>query len=180
MNQLQLFNHWFARMTAKYLNQKPVEGYTATIDAKEIIMGNTSGLYKETQKDKPSPVSQFLYKDFVRILPWVTLKRSKIERSFIGWTNSMEPTFDHGDVCLKTPYEEYKKQKGELRIGQIAVYTYGGSSIIHRYIGKTPEGLFVFKGDNNFRADPPVKEEQIEWVHIGTLHTWDKVVEVQD
>ena len=176
MDNASLINQWIARWVSK----KPTTQYTATVDLSDLVKGQTSGTYKETEKNKPSPVSQFTYSEFVSMLPWVSLKKKGIERSFIGWTNSMEPTFDEGDVCLKTPYSEYKKKKGELRLGQMAIYTYGTMSIIHRYIGKTSDGKFIFKGDNNFRADPPVSEEQIKYVHIGTLHTWDKVTEGQD
>jgi len=165
---------------ARWFSKKPREEYTATIDVTDIVLGKASGLYKETQKNKPSPVSQFTYQQWIRMLSWGALSNAVISRSFIGWTNSMEPTLDHGDLAIKTPYSTYKKIKGELRLGQIAVYSYGNMRIIHRYIGKTSDGRFIFKGDNNFRADPPVSEEQIQDVHIGTLHTWDKVTEGQD
>lgn len=87
---------------------------------------------------------------------------------------------DHGDLIMRTSYEKYKKTVGELRLGQIAIYRYGKQRIIHRFIGKTPDGKFIFKGDNNFRADPPVEESQIEDVCIGILYTRDKILEGQD
>lgn len=176
MDNASLINQWVAR----WLSKKPKKKYTAEVDVSDMITGKTSGIYRETQKNKPSPVSQFTYSDLVRLIKWRAFSRQDIERSFIGWTNSMEPTMDHGDLCLKTPYDVYKKKKGELRVGQIAIYQYNNMNIIHRFIGKDSRGRFIFKGDNNFRADPPVKEEQIKEVHIGTIHTWDKVTEGQD
>lgn len=167
-------------LVARWFPKKPRKRYTAEVDVSDMVRGKTSGAYKESQKNKPSPSSQFTYNTLLRIFSWSKLKKNHITRSYTGWTNSMEPTFDYGDLIFKTPYERYKKLKGELRLGQIAIYTYGDMRIIHRYIGKTSDGKFVFKGDNNFRADPPVKEENIVDVQVGVFHTWDKVTEGQD
>lgn len=178
---LDLFNSWMNRITSKYLSQTPKEKYTATVDLKDVLRDEVSGIYSESQKNKPSPVSPYTYNELAQILPKKFPRSWGIERSFIGWTNSMEPTFDHGDLCVRMPYKEWKqKLKGKSLIGQIAIYNYGNSRIIHRCVAKLSDGRWVFKGDNNFRADPPVKDEDVVDVMIGVIHTRTKLDEQQD
>lgn len=176
MDNASIINNFIAR----FFPQKPSSQYTATIDVSAAVRGETSGAYKESQSNKPSPVSQFTYSGVLRLFSWTLLKKNHVLRSYAGWTNSMEPTLDSGDLILRTPYAEYKKRKGSLRLGQIAIYRYGQTRIIHRFIGTLPDGRLVFKGDNNFRADPPVPESSVEDVMIGVVYTWDKVSENQD
>jgi hypothetical protein len=175
MDNASIINQWMAR----FFSKTPKSKYTAEIDVTDLLKGNVSGTFKESQKNKPSPSSHLSYQDWVAILGWGKLQAKHIERSFIGWTNSMEPTMDHGDMVLKVPYGHFKGKMGKLPLGSICIYQYGNMGIIHRYIG-TSGNKFIFKGDNNFRADPPVKEEQITHVMIAILHTKDKLLEGQD
>ena len=81
-------------------------------------------------------------------------------------TASMEPTIMTGDFVLTKIAE-----KSELEIGDIAVYRKADSfghptsyRIIHRIIGTTDEGDYIFKGDNNPEPDRwSVRPEQVEY-----------------
>ena len=159
------------RIIARLFPNNVEKNYSMTITVKDVLIGELPELFVATEKDKPSP-SGLLSHDEAYVKASKGFPMYKL--SFVGWTNSMEPTFDYGDLVLEIPYSSYKKQR-PLRIGEICTYTYGGGKIIHRFIGKTPEGLFIFKGDNNKRADPPVKEEQLVDVLVGIIFTNDKI-----
>jgi len=176
MNNATLIN----RIIAKWFSKKPEKRYTATIDVSDMVLGKTSGTYKESQKNKPSPSSHLKYNEWLGVLSPGAMKLRKLTRSYVGWTNSMEPTFDYGDMVLKVNYIYFKKIIGYLPLNSIAIYLRGDMRIIHRYIGKDSFGRFIFKGDNNFRADPPVKEEDIQDVMVAILHTRNKLIEGQD
>lgn len=178
---LDLFNSWMDRITSKYLSSTPKEKYTATVDVKDLLRDKVGGTYKESQKNKPSPVSPFTYNEVAQILPKKFPTAWGIERSFAGWTNSMEPTLDHGDLILRMPYSEWKRKlKDRSLLGQVAIYNYGNQRIIHRCVARLDDGRWVFKGDNNFRADPPVKDEDVVDIMIGLIHTRTKLDEAQD
>lgn len=76
-------------------------------------------------------------------------------------SESMEPEIMTG------AYGITKNIKPEdVKIGDIITYatkTANGSykTIIHRVIGITPNGYFIFKGDNNKMSDEPVAPSQI-------------------
>jgi hypothetical protein len=92
----------------------------------------------------------------------------------------MEPTLDHGDAAILMPYVKWKALMGDNLEGEIAVYRYGDSRIIHRCLGKDQGGRWIFKGDNNFLRDAAVLDEQVEDVLIGLIFTNDKLREGQD
>ena len=84
-------------------------------------------------------------------------------------TASMEPTIMTGDFVLTKVVD-----KSELEIGDIAVYRKADSlghpvryRIIHRIVGTTDDGDFIFKGDNNPEPDRwLVEPEQVEYKAI--------------
>jgi hypothetical protein len=174
MNNADLVN-WFASRFGRTNDLK--QNYSSVIDVKDILTGNVPQEYAATQKNKPSPCGT---KTFSQAASAFRDLFPDHNFYYVGWTNSMEPTFDYGDLTLFVPYGEYKKQSGALRIGQIIVYSYGNQLIIHRVIGTTSDGSFIVKGDNNYLPDPPVKESQIVSVIVGIYYTKDKVLENQD
>lgn len=61
--------------------------------------------------------------------------------------NSMEPTFDHGDVVVYSDYIEMEE-------GNMVVYEgEEGEMISHRLIEEKRSNVYVAKGDNNTRVD---------------------------
>lgn len=177
MSNLDLFNRLWTRL--RYNNTQ--RRYSTDIPFKKLLGMTLNGYFAPSQDDKPSPTGPFTYRQWTTYLPSRLPKAWKLSRSFVGWTNSMEPTLDYGDMLVRVPYKEYKRRKGKLREGCIAIYEDGiGQRIVHRYIGKTSGGRFVFRGDNNFRIDPPVREEQIKDVVVQITYTWDKVLEGKD
>ncbi len=71
--------------------------------------------------------------------------------------NSMEPTYQTGDVVMTYRTSDYQ-------VGEIIVYTVTfddkTGAIIHRIIEVLPDGTYRTKGDNNDFADPWVAEPQ--------------------
>jgi len=65
---------------------------------------------------------------------------------------SMKPTLHTGDVAIM-----YKKPYNNIKIGNVIVYNYYGTLIIHRVIGIYEHNgteCFIIKGDNNPIPDP--------------------------
>lgn len=175
MNPAELIN-WFLEQRWRY-NTKD---YSTVYDYMDLLKGEVPQYLNPTQKNKPSPVTMYTYDQVRKYVNARFPQEWKVGISFVGWTNSMEPIFDHGDLTLTIPYEHYKNEFGELREGAIAIYKLGDTRIIHRCVGRLGDGRYVFRGDNNFRADPPVKEEQIIDVLFGVFYTKDKLIAGQD
>jgi signal peptidase I len=137
-------------------------------------------VFNPTQTNKPSPIGILTYSQWLGIVDWTKWKQLGMTRSYTGWTNSMEPSFDHGDMLLKVPYTLWKARFGKLTVGQIAIYQYGSTRIVHRCVGIHKDGRYIFKGDNNKTPDALVSESQIQDVVVGILFTHDKRLEKQD
>lgn len=76
-------------------------------------------------------------------------------------SGSMEPTLQVGDLVIIK-----EKKAGETyENGTVAVYNDGEVPVIHRVTGRTDEGQYIFQGDANNTADPPVEERYV----IGSL-----------
>ena len=63
-------------------------------------------------------------------------------------TGSMQPMFGAGNLLV----QEIVDESTELRTGDIIVYSYGDSLIIHQIVGNV-EGCYVTKGMNNAMPD---------------------------
>lgn len=67
-------------------------------------------------------------------------------------TNSMEPTIHEKSFIMM---EVVKPD--DIKVGDIVAYRYGkgiiSAKIIHRVIGITEDGNYIFKGDNNPKRD---------------------------
>lgn len=74
----------------------------------------------------------------------------------IANTNSMLPVLDYGHILITKPVEN----SSDLREGDICVYKFGDSFIVHRFIRFSGNNL-IFKGDNNFFSDIPVQFSQM-------------------
>lgn len=88
----------------------------------------------------------------------------------IGPTNSMYPLLSANTTVLeKKPISEE-----ELYIGDIIIYEYRDTRIIHRIfdVGFDDEGWYaITKGDNNPHTDPePVRFEQVRGLLVGIIY----------
>ena len=83
-------------------------------------------------------------------------KQSKLLTYEIANTESMVPTLDEGHILIAEPVTFQTK----LKIGDICVYKFENSLIVHR-ITNILGNNFIFKGDNNYFSDWPVQKEQI-------------------
>lgn len=95
-------------------------------------------------------------------------KKAKVSegalRMFRIGTRSMEPA-----LCINSVVYARPCTPDELKEGDIAIYRIDRGAgefiyVIHRLIGKTDDGRFRFKGDNEENEDQPVKPEQIEYL----------------
>jgi len=118
-------------------------------------------LFKPTQKDKPSPTSN---------LSLTTAKRyvrsgfnSKYRTMRVMDTNSMEPVIDDNTLLIL----DQRPKKKDLGVGDIAVYWFKDILIVHRIIGYTSDGRFIFKGDNNVFPDAPVHHNKVVYKYVG-------------
>ena len=88
-----------------------------------------------------------------------------------GWSivlsGSMEPTLSVDDLIIiqDKPYEA----------GDIVVYQYKDTLIVHRLIAVTEDAL-VFQGDANNAEDEPVLPEQVKGVVVSRIKEAGKVV----
>ena len=86
---------------------------------------------------------------------------------------SMLPRVQAGDLIVARRSPSY-------RVGEVGVYTSDELNVVvaHRIIDVTPDGRYVFKGDNNSWLDPdPPTVEAIkgkEWIHIPQGGIWLK------
>ena len=84
---------------------------------------------------------------------------------------SMLPRVQAGDLIVARRSPSY-------RVGEVGVYTSDELNVVvaHRIIDVTPDGRYVFKGDNNSWLDPdPPTVEAIkgkEWIHIPQGGIW--------
>lgn len=88
----------------------------------------------------------------------------------IGPTNSMYPLLSANTTVL----EKKPESEEELYIGDIIIYEYKDTRIIHRIIdiGFDKQGWYATtKGDNNPKPDPdPVRFEQVRGVLVGIIY----------
>ena len=135
--------------------------------------------------ERPSP-SDWLpeadVKAWADTLPWNKLnvqlgKKPKIWVPMIPDTNSMDGVFDIGNnniLIAGANKADHALIVNALIVGDIAVYRTASIYAIHRIveIGQDKQGKFYrFKGDNNSVKDPgKVRENEIEWVSIGTIY----------
>ncbi|HMO58191.1 MAG TPA: signal peptidase I [Roseiflexaceae bacterium] len=62
--------------------------------------------------------------------------------------NSMEPLYYRGDLVIV-------EAASDFRVGEIVTYQHPDiGMVIHRIIGRTPDGRWIFQGDNNNFIDP--------------------------
>lgn len=173
MNPAEIVN-WFAERFA------PTEKRYSTLISNDALFTNKlDGMFAATQGNKPSPTSPL---KFNQLRSELSFPRSwGVHYSMVGHTNSMEPVFDYGDAAYQIPYAKWKELTGGQSLeGEIAIYRYGDSRIIHRCIGKDSVGRWIFKGDNNFLRDAPVEDSQVEDVLLAIVFTGDKLVAGQD
>jgi signal peptidase len=77
--------------------------------------------------------------------------------------NSMEPLYYRGDLVIAAAAADYQA-------GDIVTYRHPKIGyVIHRIIGRTPEGRWVFQGDNNDFIDP-YEPRTDELVGRATIH----------
>ena len=82
-------------------------------------------------------------------------------RAFFIMSESMEPVICENQIVIG----KLVGQGEELKIGEIYAYQregfFGNEMIIHRLIGITEQGAYIFKGDNNMLPDEAVGREQV-------------------
>ncbi len=87
-------------------------------------------------------------------------------------SRSMEPTIYCEDIVLGFVPEN----EDEINVGDIIVYeNYLGEHIIHRVVGKTMEGKFSLRGDNNDYPDTvfvPFEDVKYKVISIVYNHTY--------
>lgn len=81
-------------------------------------------------------------------------------RLFWIMSESMEPVIQENRIVVGKLAGD-----GELAVGEIYAYQregiFGKEMVIHRLVGITEEGGYIFKGDNNMEPDRVVLREQI-------------------
>lgn len=81
-------------------------------------------------------------------------------RLFWVLSGSMEPVIQENRIVVGRLAGD-----GELAVGEIYAYQregmFGKEMVIHRLVGITEEGDYVFQGDNNMEPDREVWREQI-------------------
>ena len=130
---------------------------------------------KPTQSDKPSAHSSLTMQEamtkFNQVFP-----KTKYQLITVQNTNSMEPFIDANSLIVGERLTTKIKRQQPLVIGDICIYKgiIRGKEvlIIHRII-KVNERLMLyrFRGDNNFDADPWVKEENIIYRYVAQIQT---------
>lgn len=90
-------------------------------------------------------------------------------------SNSMVPTFSKGDILILQGVKEPKE-------ADIIVFSVPGRStpIVHRVVGKNPDGTYQTKGDANFgqlQFEKSIKPEQIKGkvIYVIPLLGWVKI-----
>lgn len=162
----------FAEYINSIITRLVTSGRVSTVD--------DESLFQPSQENKPSSVSPFKWGDVNKYITSGFPKAWNVKVSYVGQTNSMEPSIDYGDAAILIPYSLFKSRMGTAQVGQICVYGVNGFRVIHRIVGKTSNGKFIFRGDNNYLPDPLVNESQIEDVVIGIVSTRDKIDDKQD
>lgn len=73
--------------------------------------------------------------------------------------------------CKDTVYSKLLESNESLKVGSMYIYKDGKREVIHRLVKDCSVGCFgyIFKGDNNYRADNVIKRSDIvrEVVQIG-------------
>lgn len=81
-------------------------------------------------------------------------------RLFWIMSESMEPVIQENRIVVGKLAGD-----GELAVGEIYAYQregmFGKEMVIHRLVGITEEGSYIFQGDNNMEPDRAVLREQI-------------------
>ena len=81
-------------------------------------------------------------------------------RLFWIMSESMEPVIQENRIVVGKLAGD-----GELAVGEIYAYQregmFGKEMVIHRLVGITEEGGYIFQGDNNMEPDRAVFKEQI-------------------
>lgn len=70
-------------------------------------------------------------------------------------SGSMEPTYSVNDLILVV-------KTNELHEGDVIVYQTGGTSVVHRIVEKSDNGLVTTKGDANNTPDDPISAAKIK------------------
>lgn len=87
-------------------------------------------------------------------------------RIFYVMSESMEPVIRKNQFVIGRLAVE-----GELTVGEIYAYRrwglLGNEMVIHRLIEVTPEGAYIFQGDNNSVPDEAVERAQIGYHILG-------------
>ena len=82
-------------------------------------------------------------------------------RAFWILSESMEPVIHENQLVIGRLIEEGE----DLKIGEIYAYQregiFGKEMVIHKLVGITEQGTYIFKGDNNELPDAAVDREQI-------------------
>lgn len=140
--------------------------------AKELNDGRTGGPDAEAGAEKPKKrigLSKLLLIALALIIAYccvfslaVKVIRSEPIPMPLGFgvavvlTGSMEPTLKENDLVIVT-------RAGEYSVGDIVVYSTGGTPVIHRIVELDEEsGVAVMKGDANNAPDGPITVSRIK------------------
>lgn len=87
-------------------------------------------------------------------------------RVFYVLSESMEPEIRKNQFVIGRLAVE-----GNLTVGEVYAYRrrgpLGNEIVIHRLVGITPEGAYIFQGDNNSVPDDAVERAQIGYHILG-------------